>query len=150
MSSPARVIVLALLLSSAGARGEIYKCTDANGTVRFTDQPCTGVSTVISKKAPPQAPAEQSDPDEHMQKTQRLLDALQAEREQAKQKKEQQQADAEKRKHNCNNARDDLRNITEAGRLYRLDEQGNRVILTDPERTRATDEARARVAQWCD
>jgi uncharacterized protein DUF4124 len=142
------VIALGLLLCSACARGEIFKCTDANGAVQFTDHPCGGDSTVITKKTAP--PAEAQTPDEHLQKTQRLLDALQAEREQAKHDQEQRKAETEKRKHNCINARDDLRNITEAGRLYRLDEQGNRVILSDPERTRATDEARGQVAQWCD
>ena len=77
------------------------------------------------------------------------LDAMKAEQEQAKQKKAQQKAAAEKRRRNCNDARDTLRNITEAGRLYRLDEQGKRVILSDQERTRATDDARARGAKWC-
>jgi hypothetical protein len=146
MSRPVKIMTLGLLLCSACARGGIFKCTDASGAVQFTDHPCGSDSTVIMKTtAPPDAPT----PDENMQKTQRLLHALEAEREQAKREKEQRKLEAEKRKHNCNNARDDLRNITEAGRLYRLDEQGKRVILSDQERTRATDDARARVAQWC-
>jgi hypothetical protein len=136
-----------LLLGSVSARGEIYKCTDASGAVQFSDRPCTGVSTLITrKKSPPDAQS----PDEHMQKTRRLLDALQEERDQAKQEQAQQQAAAEKRKRNCVTARDDLRNITQASRLYRLDEAGNRVILSDEERTRATGETQAKMAHWCD
>jgi len=149
MLRPQRVIVLGLLLLCvASVRGEIYKCTDASGAVQFSDHPCTGVSTYIGKKsaAPTQAPS----PDEHLQKTRRLLDALQEERDQAKREQAQRKAEAEKRKHECLTARDDLRNITQASRLYRLDEQGNRVILSDEERNRATGETRARVAQWCD
>ena len=143
-----RVIALSLLLfCGASARGEIYKCTDASGAVQFSDRPCTGVSTLIGKKTPP--PQTQS-PDEHMQKTRRLLDALREERDQAKQEHAQQQAEAEKRKRNCVTARDYLRNITTASRLYRLDEAGNRVIFSDAERTRATNEAQAQVAHWCD
>jgi hypothetical protein len=142
-----RVIALSLLLCSASARGEIYKCTDANGGVQFTDRPCTGVSTLIGKKAPP---PDARSPDEHLQKTLRLLDALQEERDQAKREHAQQQAEAEKRKRNCVTARDYLRNITTASRLYRLDEAGNRVIFSDAERTRATNEAQAQVAHWCD
>jgi hypothetical protein len=142
-----RVIVLGLLLlCGASARGEIYKCTDATGAVQFSDRPCTDVSTYIGNKA---ALPEAQGPDDHRQKTQRLLDALQEEREQAKREKAQQKAAAEKRKHDCLNARDDLRNITQASHLYRLDDQGNRVILSDEERNRATEETRARVAQWC-
>jgi hypothetical protein len=146
MSRPTKIIVLGLLLCSACARGEIFKCTGAGGTVQFTDHPCGSDTTVITKTTP--APEARS-PDDHMQKTLRLLDAMQAEHEQAEQQKEHQKAEAEKRRRNCNEARDTLRNITEASRLYRLDAQGKRVILSDQERTRATDDARARVAQWC-
>ena len=147
MLRPQRVIIPGLLLLCvASARGEIYKCTDAAGTVQFTDHPCTGVSTYIGRKADP---SEGQGTDEHLQKTRRLLDALQQEREQAEQEKAQQKAAAEKRQYECANARDYLRNVTRASNLYRLDEQGNRVILSDEERNRATDDAHARVAKWC-
>ena len=147
MLSPLRFITLGLLLlCSAGARGEIYKCTDASGAVQFSDRPCTGVSTYIGRKP---VPSEEQGPDEHLQKTQRLLDAMRQEREEAQQQKAEQKAAAEKRKRECLDARDTLRNITQASHLYRLDEQGNRVILSDAERTRATEDTKARVAQWC-
>jgi hypothetical protein len=147
MLRPQHVIVLGLLLlCGASARGEIYKCTDAAGAVTFSDHPCTGVTTYIGKKS---ASPEAQGPDEHMQKTRRLLDALQQEREQAEQEKAQQKAAAEKRQHECLSARDYLRNVTQASNLYRLDDQGNRVIITDEERNRATDDAHARVAKWC-
>jgi Domain of unknown function (DUF4124) len=141
------VIVLGLLLlCSASARGEIFKCTGANGAVQYTDHPCGTDTTVIPRKAAPEAAGE---PDEHLQKTQRLLDAMRQERQQAEQQKAEQKAAEEKRKRECINARDDLRNITQASHLYRLDEQGKRVILSDEERKRATTDTRARVAQWC-
>ena len=147
MPSLQRVIALGLLLlCGASARGEVYKCTDAAGTVQFTDHPCTGVSTYIGRKA---EPTEAQDADEHLQKTRRLLDAMQQEREQAEREKAQQKAAAEKRQHECVNARDYLRSVTRASGIYRLDEQGNRVILSDEERSRATDDAHARVAKWC-
>jgi Domain of unknown function (DUF4124) len=147
MPSPQCVILLSLLLlCGANARGEIYKCTDAAGAVQFSDHPCTGVSTYSGKKS---ASPEEQGPDEHLLKTQRLLDAMRQEREQAEQEKAQQKAEAEKRQHECISARDYLRNITHASNLYRLDEQGNRGILSDEERNRATDDAKARVAKWC-
>ena len=147
MPSTQRVIVLCLLLlCGASAHGEIFKCTDANGTVQFTDHPCDTDATVIPRKA---APADTEGPDEHLQKTRRLLDAMRQERQQAEQQKAEQKAAAEKRRHECIKARDDLRNITQASQLYRLDEQGNRVILSDDERNRATVDAQARVAQSC-
>jgi len=147
MPSLRRVIVLGLLLfCGASARGEVYKCTDAAGAVQFTDHPCTGVSTYIGRKADP---SEDQGMDEHLQKTRRLLDAMQQEREQAEREKAQQKAEAEKRQHECANARDYLRNVIQASSIYRLDEQGNRVFLSDEERSRATEDARTQVAKWC-
>jgi cell division protein FtsN len=147
MPCPQRAIVLGLLLlCGASAHGEIFKCTDANGTVQFTDHPCDTDATVIPRKA---APTDAEGPDEHLQKTRRLLDAMRQERQQAEQQKAEQKAAAEKRRHECLTARDDLRNITQASHLYRLDEQGNRVILSEEERTRETVDAKTRVAQSC-
>jgi hypothetical protein len=141
------VIILCLLLCGASARGEVYKCTDAAGAVQFTDHPCTGVSTYVGRKA---AASEEQVTDDRLQKTRRLLDALQQERELAEREKAQQKAAVEKRQHECASARDYLRNVIRASSIYRLDEQGNRVILSDEERSRATDDAHARVAKWCD
>ena len=147
MSSSQRAIVLGLLLlCGASVHAEIFKCTGANGAVQFTDHPCDTEATVIPRKA---VPPEAEGPDEHLEKTRRLLDAMRQERQQAEQQKAEQKAAAEKRKHECLNARDNLRNITQASNLYRLDEQGNRVIFSDDERNRATVDARARVAHWC-
>jgi hypothetical protein len=147
MSHSQRTGVLAvLLLCGASARGEVFKCTDASGAVQFTDHPCGTESTVIPRKAA--APAAE-EPDEHLRKTERLLDAMRHEREEAEQQKATQQAEEEKRRRECLNARDDLRNVTQASHLYRLDEQGNRVILSDAERSRATEDTKARVAKWC-
>jgi len=147
MVYPRRAIVPGLLLlCAAGAHAGVFQCTDANGTVQFTDHPCGTDSTVFPKTT---TGSEADEPDEHLQKTQRLLDAMRHEREQAAQQKAEQQAEAEKRRRACANARDHLRNITQASHLYRLDDQGNRVVFSDEERTHATDEARARVAKWC-
>jgi hypothetical protein len=142
-----RAIVLGLLLlCGPGARGEVFKCTDADGTVQFTDHPCGTDSTVIPKRA---TPPDADDPNEQLRKTQRLLDAMRHERQQAEQHKAEQQAAAEERKRECARARDYLSNVNWASHLYRLDEQGNRIVLSEQERASATGDARARVAKWC-
>jgi hypothetical protein len=147
MSYLQRASVLGLLLlCGASARGEVFKCTDASGAVQFTDHPCGTESTVFPKGA---SPGEADQADEQLQKTRRLLDAMEHERQEAEQQKAEQQAAMERRKQQCARARDYLNNVNRASHLYRLDEQGNRVVLSDQERASATEEARARVAQWC-
>jgi hypothetical protein len=84
-----------------------------------------------------------------MQKTHRLLDAMEAERNQEKQATAEEQAEKERRQKNCNSARDRYQRIVSASRLYDLDEQGNRVTLTDDQRSRSTERSRAEVERWC-
>ena len=74
---------------------------------------------------------------------------MQQEREQAEQRRRNRRRRRKSASMSALNARDYLRNVTQASNLYRLDEQGNRVILSDEERNRATDDAHARVAKWC-
>ena len=135
-----------LWLGASGAAAEIYKCTDAQGRVRYTDAPCAGPSSVFIPEA---APPVDTGIEERQRKTQRLLDAMREEREQKKAVAAEARAEKEKRVRNCNYSRDRYRRLTEASRLVRLDEAGNRVVLNDAQRTAATERARAAVEQWC-
>ena len=85
-----------------------------------------------------------------MQKTQRLLDAMQAERNEKKRLAAEARAEKDKRKRNCGLARDRHRRLTTASRLYDLDEEGNRVILNDSQRAQSEARAKADVERWCD
>jgi len=146
---PNRVLPIAaiLLMSCAGAAaGEIYKCTDARGKVHYGDRPCGDNASVFVPKGAPPADA---GVDQRRQKTQRLLDALQEERRQAQHAELEQRVEAEKRRLNCQRARDRLRQFSEASALYHVDEEGNRSVFSDAEREASTQEARAAVEQWC-
>jgi hypothetical protein len=141
------VAVAALLLCSPGIRGEIYKCTDAQGMVRYGDKPCDGQSTVITPKSAP--PADRNSA-ERMDKTRRLLRAYEEEHAEEQRLRTEQQVEKEQRQRNCANARDRLREYTQANRLYNYDADGNQINLNDEERRRVTENARAEVARWCD
>ena len=141
-------LLLAGLLMSAPVGAQVYKCTDAAGKVQYTDSPCGESSTAIRKPAAPPSPA--ASQNERMQKTHRLLDAMEAERNEEKRLAAQDRAEKEKRKRNCGIARDRYRQLTTAARLYDLDEEGNRVILNDPQRAAAEARAKADVETWCD
>jgi hypothetical protein len=140
------IVALFLMSCTGTAAGEIYKCTDAQGQVHYGDSPCGDNARVFVPKTVPAA-----DPgmDQRRQKTQRLLDAMQEERRQAQQAELEQRVEAEKRRLNCQRARDRLRQYSEASALYHVDEEGNRSVFSDAEREASTQEARAAVAQWC-
>jgi len=139
------VVLVGLFAGPVAA--EIYTCTDANGRTQYTDTPCGGDPAAIKPHhAAPAAP----DHDARMEKTRRLLDAMEAERHDKQAAAEKAKAEKERRKRNCNIARDRYRRITEANRVVRLDEAGNRVVLNDAERAASTDSARKAMEEWCD
>jgi len=119
------------LLVTTGVPAEIYKCTDAQGRIRYGDKPCAGSSVIITPKA---APAVSEDSVVRMDRTQRLLRAYEAEHEEARRAQAEQQAEQEQRKYNCARAQSYARGVTQASRVYRTDDA----------------QARAEVARWCD
>jgi len=142
-----RIIFLAALLTSTNALAEIYKCSDSQGKVQYADKPCEGESAIITPRA---APKVDENSEQRMQKTQRLLRAYQEEDAQKKEQEAEVRAEKQERKRNCANARDRYERLTRASRIYRLDEEGNRVVYSDEERTQTTDHARLEVERWCD
>ncbi len=141
------VAALVLLLAEPVFAG-VYKCTAADGSIQYTDTPCGESATAIRKPAAPASPA--TTQDERMQKTRRLLDAMEAERNEEKRLAAEAKAAKEKRKRNCVVARDRYRRLTTASRLYDLDEEGNRVILNDAQRSQTEASAKADIERWCD
>ena len=139
-------ISLVWLLACTPAAAEIHKCTDAQGNVTYRDTPCGGTSPAIKRKS---TPAAAPNADARMEKTQRLLRAYEAERQEEKQLKAEARAEMEKRERNCVLAKDRLRRLERAGNLYHLDNKGERVYLSDTAREQATERARADVVQWC-
>ncbi|MGB5178640.1 MAG: DUF4124 domain-containing protein [Gammaproteobacteria bacterium] len=140
-------ILLVALLACMPLHAAIYKCTDAQGDTRYSDEPCGRNATVFVPKA---APAPAGDAAERMDKTRRLLrayDVENAEREREETAARTARAEAEK---NCVAARERLRNITRARALYRLDEDGNRAVLSFEERAAAEQQTRAAVEHWCE
>ncbi|UCC57275.1 MAG: DUF4124 domain-containing protein [Gammaproteobacteria bacterium] len=138
-------VVLAGLFT-APVFAEIYKCRDANGKLQYTDRPCVGESSVFT---PEKAPVADEDSDERMNRTRKLLDAMEAERNQKEKAAAEQKVEKERRQRNCNNARDRYRRIIEASRLYELDKDGNRVVMNDVQRAQTTERARAAMERWC-
>ena len=139
------LVALALLVSS-GAAAEIYKCVDDRGATRYSDKPCAGSAVIIT---PETAPVISEEAVGRMDRTQRLLRAYEAEHEEDRQAEAAQQARQEERKRNCARAQAYARGVTQASRVYRTDESGQRFDLTTEERTATEAKARAEVARWC-
>ncbi|MEZ5541077.1 MAG: DUF4124 domain-containing protein [Pseudomonadota bacterium] len=140
--------LFATVLAAGPVIAQVYKCPGADGSVQYRDTPCDTDAHSLRKLDTPPAPAES--PAARMDKTRRLLDALHDERQLKQRQAEEAQAAQAQRQSRCNHARDHLRNMERAGRVYRLDAAGNREYLPDAQRAQAVEQARASVQQWCD
>jgi len=136
-----------VLLVCAPLQAAIYKCTDAQGDTQYSDAPCGDNASLF---VPEVAPAPAADAAQRLDRTQRLLRAYELENaEQQREAAAARAAEAEAEQ-NCIAARERLRSVTRARALYRLDEDGNRVVLSFDERVVAEQQAGAAVAHWCD
>lgn len=138
-------LVFAMALAAGGvAANDIYKWTDANGTVHYGDRPSGADSEErLQIGSRPTDPA----------RIQRIVEARQdartagaeadAERAAGEPSPEELRARAEERAQKCEMYKERLQRFVTSRRLYREDESGERVYL-DEEQTLA---ARARVQQ---
>ena len=140
---PVAFILLSICLP---APAEVYRWVDENGQVHFDDRPAGEQSTQIKMKS---APGKQVDHEQRMDKTRRLLNAYQSERQRDREQRAEQQRAAEEKKRNCNKARDDLRSAREAGAIYKLDNNGERVYYSDRQREQTIEKYQQAVRDWC-
>ena len=139
-------LLVALLWTQAPVRAEVYRWVDENGQVHFGDQSREARTYAIK---PHSGSSAQGDQQQRMHNTRKLLNAYQIERQQALEHQAEQKEKADKRKTNCNRARDDLRKYTEVGNIYRLGEDGEREYLSERDRASLLQRSRQAVAHWC-
>ena len=135
------VFVFALSIAATGMlfAGEIYKWTDEEGNVHYSDRPIASAERVAIDSRP-------TDPARVQAEAQARVDdqALVAEQVASAPQgptPEEQRAEAREREEKCNMYTDRQTRFTENRRIYRMDENGDRVYY-DEEEMRV---ARARV-----
>lgn len=135
-------------LAAWPCQAEVYRWVDEQGQVHYEDQPRDSKTRKIS---PPRVPVDGAAGDSRrMEKTRKLLNAYEAERQQARDEKAERREQAQERQRKCINAKDDLRQYQESGSVYRLDGEGKRVYLSNAEREALIAQYRQAVSEWCD
>lgn len=148
----ASTMLLAGVVLAAGspAAGEIYRWTDENGTVHFGDRPSGADSAVRLDIA-----SEPTDPARIEQIVQARSEAR-AEREEAEAARaanepspEELRAQAKERAQKCTEYKDRLQKFVTSRRLYRHDENGERVYLDEEETLAARNRVQEKVEEYC-
>ena len=143
-------LLLALLATTAYG-GQVYKSTDANGNVVFSDRPSEKsepVNVAVPAAGRPGNPITPRDAKGAAGNTQPGAQANAA----GDQKKEKVQTPAEKdaeRAKNCASARERKTRYDESHRLFKTGPNGDRVYLNDAEIDEARAKAAADVGTWC-
>lgn len=142
--------VMAMTIASGAVANEIYKWTDENGNVHYEDRP-TGAATEERLHMT----YNRTDSSAVRQRTQARVDARTA-REEAKTaaaESEKEAAEnaavAAERAQKCEKSRARLESYLQARRVYRTDENGERVYLDDEQRQEARQKAEEQISEFC-
>jgi hypothetical protein len=129
---------LALLLTgallAAPASAQVYKCIDASGKTIYSQQPCPAgeSSKVISRSAPPEAPAAEAKPGgKPPASPEQDYRKRQAERAEADKKSAEEEARKKQQQDNCNRAREALAQFDMGGRFAGVDAKGEKYFYDD-------------------
>tara|TARA_R110002096_G_scaffold154_6_gene778 strand:- start:24899 stop:25366 length:468 start_codon:yes stop_codon:yes gene_type:complete len=147
----AGLVVIAFTLSGGAFANEIYKWTDADGNVHYGDRPSGQANEEML-----QVSYNRTDNSavQSRVKTRQDSDAQRREardeRDKARQTAEEERAAAEAKAARCADYRQKLKTMLEARRVYREDENGERVYLNDVARAEARTKAEELIKENCD
>lgn len=148
------VLLTAALLLSGGyaSASDIYKWTDAEGNVHYGDRPAEDVESERME-----IQSRRTDPTRVAALAQARAESRSAARQQAsaapaasdEMSPEQKRAAEEERIGQCNTYKERLQLFVQSRRLYREDENGERVYLSEAEMQSARENVESKVEEYC-
>jgi hypothetical protein len=143
-----RLLLLGALVFTASAQAELYKWTDGQGKVHYTDQPPTVNAETVKGPAAGQAEttsqATQSLNDQDQAYKKRRKDAEEA---RAKAEKEAEQARIQRE--NCDKARKNLSTLQNTPRTYTTNSAGQRTYMDEAARNAALATSQKAISDFC-
>lgn len=145
-----RLLFLGVLAFSAHAQADLYKWTDAQGKVHYTDQPPTLNSQTIKRSTAGQA--------ETTTQATQSLDAKEQDYQKRRKEAEEARAKAEKEaekariaRENCDKARKNLSTLQNANtpNIYSKNAAGQRVYMDESARASALANSQKSIAEYC-
>jgi len=148
------VTVLSLVYLPAAMAGKIYKWVDEQGNVQYGAQkPESGAQEIKVKTKPADSTSANEDDAEaaagEKKETKENSDAEKVKVGSEEEAAAIEQKNAETREKNCSIAKRRAAGINQGGRLYEVDEKGERTYWDDNTRKAKMDEAQAQINEWC-
>lgn len=144
----AATLILSVALASAATASEIYKWTDENGNVHYTDKPLEPSSermNIASRSTDNSAVQSQT-----QARLERKADAAEAAANApAGPSPEDLRAEKKKRAEQCTMYRERLTRFIQTRHLYRENESGDRTYLDEAEMLAAQEEVQDQIKEYC-
>lgn len=143
-----RLLFLGALVFSAQTHADLYKWTDAQGKVHYSDQPPAGQAQTLKGTS-----AAQSKTTDQAQQSLNAEDqAYQKRRKEAEEARTKAEKDAEQariKRENCDRARSRLSTLQNTPRVYTLDASGQRTYMDETARANAIANSQKAVSDFC-
>ena len=143
------IVFFMMLLSSLLSHAEIYRWTDENGKVHFSDKPVGNKAEKLNIKEKPALPEATQSRNDRKRKTEQYLRARKEERAEIDKQEKEKKRLASLKKKNCSKAKKEYKEIIEAGAVYFKNKDGTRDYLGEERRAKEELRAKKKVKKWC-
>lgn len=146
------ILFLKLMITTADVKSEVYKWTDKNGKVHYSDKPIDSKSQKLRMSRQPsseevnRAKERARSVISHQQKVQEIANE---EAEDRKQKEDKLDAEEKKRQAFCAEATKQIRLLGRGRATYFKNEDGSRKYLSDEEKNKSIAEYQAEMKKRC-
>jgi len=147
--APLTIGFLMMVFFTSFSNAEIYRWTDENGKVHFSDKPVGKAAKKLNIKNEPTKPLPEQSNEERKRKTEQYLRARKEEREEIEKKDREKKQQARLKKEKCREAKEKYKEITEAGAVYYKNKDGTRDYLGEERRIKEELRAKNEVKKWC-
>jgi hypothetical protein len=143
-----RLLFLGTLAVMGLAHADLYKWTDSQGKVHYTDQPPTVNAQTIKTPQPGQAETT-TQATQSLNEKDQAYQKRRAEAEQARLKAEKEAEEARVRTENCAKARNNLNTLQNSTRIYTTNAAGQRAYMDDAARADALANSQKAISDFC-
>ncbi|MCS3902955.1 molecular chaperone DnaK (HSP70) [Methylohalomonas lacus] len=141
-------ILALLMLNTPVLATNMYKWTDEEGNVHYTQNPPPEDAQGVRMDPPADVDTEQAR--EELQRKQEKLEAMEQQREQAREEAEKEQERAALYEKNCRLARERLQRLENSGMVRAIDEDGNMSRIGPEEQAERINEVKEKVKKYCE
>lgn len=142
-------IAVGICLAPFVVHADIYRWTDENGKVHFSDKPVGDKAKKLDIKEQTPAPKSTQSGRDRKKKTDQYLRGRKEERAELDRQDEEKKQLKIQRKRECKIAKDKHQEIIEAGAVYFSKKDGSRDYLGEDRRLKEETRLKAEVDKWC-